>query len=114
MTLYIDTTEAVVVKLLQAGQEVGVIQQDSTVHRQAQTLLADIDHLLRQYSVELSQITAIEVVCGPGSFTGTRVGVAAANSLALALSIPINGQPASSFVSPIYASAPNISQKRRT
>lgn len=40
-------------------------------------------------------ITAIEVNTGPGSFTGTRVGVAVANALGFALDIPVNGSPRS-------------------
>lgn len=43
----------------------------------------------------LKDITAIEVNTGPGSFTGTRVGVAIANALGFALNIPVNGSPRS-------------------
>jgi len=37
------------------------------------------------------QVTRIAVTCGPGSFTGIRVGVAAARGLALAVSAPAAG-----------------------
>ncbi len=42
---------------------------------------------------KLVDVTSIEVDTGPGSFTGTRVGVAVANALGFALNIPVNGSP---------------------
>lgn len=36
-------------------------------------------------------VTAILVDCGPGSFTGIRVGLAAARALALAWNVPVRG-----------------------
>ncbi len=53
----------------------------------ARTLLEDVDALLRQASARPSQIEAIVVGTGPGSFTSTRVGLAVARGLALALEI---------------------------
>ena len=53
----------------------------------ARTLLEDVDALLRQASARPSQIDAIVVGTGPGSFTSTRVGLAVARGLALALEI---------------------------
>lgn len=42
--------------------------------------------------LKLSDVTEIEVVTGPGSFTGLRVGAAVANTLGLLLDIPVNGK----------------------
>jgi tRNA threonylcarbamoyladenosine biosynthesis protein TsaB len=41
--------------------------------------------------VQLGQISQIQVVTGPGSFTGSRIGVSIANALALSLDIPVVG-----------------------
>ena len=60
----------------------------------SQALLRLIESLLTQHNVPLSAITEITVVTGPGSFTGIRVGLAVANTLATLLGIPVNGLPA--------------------
>ena len=57
----------------------------------ASTLLEDVDALLRQAGAHAGEIEALAVGVGPGSFTGTRIGLAAARGLALALGIPAAG-----------------------
>jgi tRNA threonylcarbamoyl adenosine modification protein YeaZ len=54
----------------------------------AQTLLEDVDALLRQGGAHPRDIDALAVGTGPGSFTGVRIGLAAARGLALALGVP--------------------------
>jgi tRNA threonylcarbamoyladenosine biosynthesis protein TsaB len=51
----------------------------------AERLMAMIDDVLETAGVALTDLTRIAVTIGPGSFTGIRVGVAAARGLALAL-----------------------------
>lgn len=55
------------------------------------TLLEDVDALLRQGSAQASELDALAVGVGPGSFTGVRIGLAAARGLALALDLPVAG-----------------------
>lgn len=57
----------------------------------AEQLMGLVEHLLDAASVRYGDIGKIAVVVGPGSFTGLRVGVAAAKGLALALSVPVVG-----------------------
>ena len=54
----------------------------------AQTLLEDVDALLRQGGAHPRDLDAIVVGIGPGSFTGLRIGLAAARGLALSLGLP--------------------------
>jgi tRNA threonylcarbamoyladenosine biosynthesis protein TsaB len=55
------------------------------------TLLEDVDALMREAGVEPGGIDALVVGTGPGSFTSTRVGLAVARGLALALDLPVAG-----------------------
>jgi tRNA threonylcarbamoyl adenosine modification protein YeaZ len=53
----------------------------------AATLLEDVDALLRQASARPVDIGALVVGTGPGSFTSTRIGLAVARGLGVALGI---------------------------
>jgi tRNA threonylcarbamoyl adenosine modification protein YeaZ len=57
----------------------------------ASTLLEDVDALLRQAGARATDVDALAVGTGPGSFTGTRIGLATARGLALALGVPAAG-----------------------
>ncbi len=53
----------------------------------ARTLFEDVDALLRQGGARPADIDGLAVGVGPGSFTGVRIGLAAARGLALALDV---------------------------
>jgi tRNA threonylcarbamoyl adenosine modification protein YeaZ len=55
------------------------------------TLLEDVDALFREAGVEVTALDALVVGTGPGSFTSTRIGLAVARGLALALDLPVAG-----------------------
>ncbi len=59
--------------------------------RYSQILLSEIHQVLRQAQLEITDLEAITVCTGPGSFTGIRVGMAVARGLAFATEIPIVG-----------------------
>jgi tRNA threonylcarbamoyladenosine biosynthesis protein TsaB len=66
-----------------AGAEIG--------RGHAEQLMGFIDSGLDAAGIGMDAIGRIAVTIGPGSFTGIRVGVAAARGLALALSVPVVG-----------------------
>lgn len=57
----------------------------------AEALFPLLDRLLEDAGAEYSGISSIAVCAGPGSFTGIRVGVAAARGLALGLGLAAKG-----------------------
>lgn len=57
----------------------------------ARTVLEDIDALLRDVHATPADLDALVVGTGPGSFTSTRIGLALAQGLAVALDLPAAG-----------------------
>ncbi|MBB4238858.1 tRNA (adenosine(37)-N6)-threonylcarbamoyltransferase complex dimerization subunit type 1 TsaB [Rhizobium esperanzae] len=57
----------------------------------AEHLIGIVDRALDQAGLALSHIDRLAVTIGPGSFTGIRVGVAAARGFALSLNVPAVG-----------------------
>jgi len=86
LVLAFDTaTDVATSALLRDGDVVG---ERASI---ARTLLEDLDTLLRDADAEPADIDAIVVGTGPGSFTSTRIGLAIARGLALALDVPAAG-----------------------
>jgi tRNA threonylcarbamoyladenosine biosynthesis protein TsaB len=82
LTLAFDTaTEVATSALVDDGEVLG--ERISI----ARTLLEDVDALLRQAGAHPRDLDALAVGIGPGSFTGVRIGLAAARGLALALDL---------------------------
>lgn len=80
----------------------------------ASTLLEDVDALLRQAGARPGDVDALAVGVGPGSFTGIRIGLAAARGLALALDVPAAGVPTlDALAAGAPGSVPVIDAKRR-
>jgi tRNA threonylcarbamoyladenosine biosynthesis protein TsaB len=109
LTLAFDTATAVATSALVDGDEV-LCERVS----RAQTLLEDVDALLRQAGAHPSDLDRLAVGLGPGSFTGVRIGLAVARGLALSLELPGSGV---STLAALAAGAPDalpvIDAKRR-
>lgn len=91
LLLTLDTsTHAGSVAVSRAGELLGeILLQGPGNH--TDHLLCQIRDLLAALELDLSQVEALGVVLGPGSFTGVRVGVATAKGLAQALERPLYG-----------------------
>ena len=86
LTLAFDTaTSVATAALVRDGEVLG--ERASRAVR----VLADADDLLREAGRDCSELGGIVVGVGPGSFTGLRLGLAAARGLAFALDLPVAG-----------------------
>jgi len=92
MILKIDTTKREEVKVALGDLE--LVQKQKLG---SQVLLPMIVKILKRQKLNFSDLSAIEVNPGPGSFTGTRIGVTVANVLGYILDIPVNGPLRRSF-----------------
>ena len=60
-----------------------------TVEKQSVALPIECEKFMNECGVAWSDLSAIGVVVGPGSFTGIRLGIAYAKGLAMGLNIPV-------------------------
>ncbi len=86
--LLIDTCGETAGVALSLGDQI-IAQHDLDPGRASAEIIAAIRQLLTQSGWPLASLTAIGVVSGPGSFTGTRTGLAAAKGLCEALGLPL-------------------------
>jgi tRNA threonylcarbamoyl adenosine modification protein YeaZ len=89
--LAIDTaTRRLNLALLFAGDR--AVQSGEVVARtHGQILMKKIDELFQSAGLPIEQLEALVVSLGPGSFTGLRIGLAAAKGIAVARGLPIVG-----------------------
>lgn len=69
----------------------------------AEQLAPRIEELLAREGIRLTDMDGIAVSLGPGSFTGLRIGVATAKTLAHAVGLPIVGIPTADAVAEALA-----------
>lgn len=86
-----DNNNILIINTSGAGLE--FVLGDKYVHidaeKQSTALPAAAEHFVAQCGKTWSDLTAIGVVVGPGSFTGIRLGIAYAKGLGLGLNIPV-------------------------
>ena len=85
MELVIDSATAACSVALIDGPRVVAERHEVVGRGHAERLLPMIEELLNR-----RRPTAILVDCGPGSFTGVRVGLAAAHGLAIGWQVPLS------------------------
>ncbi len=86
LTLGVETSGlAGAIALQRNGETLEAVSIEQVGRRHAQTLVSEVDALLRRHALTAKQLEVIAVSIGPGSFTGLRVGVVFAKTLAYAI-----------------------------
>lgn len=86
--LILDTASSQCWVALHSAGEL-LVERSAESRRAAQQLLPMIDRLLATAGLVATDLSAIAVINGPGSFTGMRIGVGIAQGLAYACDLPV-------------------------
>jgi tRNA threonylcarbamoyladenosine biosynthesis protein TsaB len=90
MLLAVETSSSIgSIALMSDGVLVAERQLGVAGPRHAQTLVPELDRLLKELSLKADAIDAVAVSIGPGSFTGLRVGLVFAKTLAWLNNAPL-------------------------
>ncbi len=87
-SIAIDTTTDTCVLGLRC-QQITAVAHYTGARQHAAHILIQIDQLLTKHACDLITLHYISVSCGPGSFTGVRLGMSVAQGLAHGLGCPI-------------------------
>lgn len=92
MILVIDTaTRRPIVALASRAGALLAERTWESRHRHGEELLARLNEVLAEVGGRRQDLTGVVVGTGPGSFTGLRIGMATAKTIAYAMSLPIVG-----------------------
>lgn len=76
------------VGLAKEGKVIDEIFYDAW-QRQSELMVTEIDNILKRNNIDKKELDAVVVGIGPGSYTGVRIGVTIAKTIAYALKIKI-------------------------
>ncbi len=91
LLLALDTATPAVTVALHDGHRVLAEVSEVDARRHAELLAPGIEAVLAQAGATTRDLTAIAVGTGPGPFTGLRVGLVTARTLASTLGVPVHG-----------------------
>ncbi len=87
--LHIDTAVQGASLCISVHENIIAFSQNEHTKEGAGWIHVAFDELMKKAGITLQQLEAISISAGPGSYTGLRVGMAAAKGLCYALNIPI-------------------------
>ena len=89
ISLFLDTSSKKLVVILVKDNEVLSKKELESINDHASHLVPFIDEVLKENNMTTKDINRIFVVNGPGSFTGTRIGVTVGKTLAYSNNIKV-------------------------
>lgn len=89
--LALDTTTDIC--SIAVSDESGLIAEYNSAHKMdlSRRMMPNVVAMLRDAGLQMKDVEAVGVSIGPGSFTGLRIGVTTAKTLAQALNVPVVG-----------------------
>ena len=81
------------ISLAHKGIVVSIKEKNDENYSHSTKLHSFIKEVLKESNVSINELSAVAVSKGPGSYTGLRIGVAAAKGLCYALDIPLISLP---------------------
>lgn len=91
LILGIDTSTSVCSLALYDGEKVLAEWSVDNGFTHSQKMMPQLESMLKNSGIEKTSLAGISVSIGPGSFTGLRIGLSSAKTMAYALNIPICG-----------------------
>src|ERR1700682_771813 len=89
MVLLIDTSQEIGTVALSKEGQILFSEENKIAKEHASWLHLAIARMLKETGITVRELEAIAVVAGPGSYTGLRVGMAAAKGFCYALKVPL-------------------------
>lgn len=89
MILFIDTHDELITVALKNGDDLFIKTKESEYSHSIYTMPM-IESLFKENNLNVKDLKKIVAVNGPGSFTGIRIGLSIAKTMAYALNIDIN------------------------
>ena len=77
------------VSIAKEGKMLAIKEHDTPNYSHSEQLHVFIEEIAKKAAISLSELDAIAVSKGPGSYTGLRIGVSAAKGLCFSLDIPL-------------------------
>lgn len=87
--LYIETATEICSVAISKGSELIALKEESKGFSHAEKMIPFIDQLLQEAQILPTELDAIAVSIGPGSYTGLRIGASTAKGVCYALDIPV-------------------------
>ena len=108
-TLFMDTHEKELVLAIYQDEKLYKMKRIAEAKDHSTVCIPSLVELLKECNLTVHDLSDIVVVIGPGSFTGVRLGVTVAKTLAYTLEIPIRAITSLECFLPIKENAKYIS-----
>lgn len=88
-----SSTKNCSVSISKEGKNIALIEENFDQYAHSEKLLVFVDEALKQANISRSDLSAVAISKGPGSYTGLRIGVSLSKGLCYALDIPLISVP---------------------